>query len=115
MTTTDPHGLICRSSIATGRQCTTFTVKSMSLSACPRAMCYDVTRRTYISLFNSASSLKQAQLAPEPESGRGPKSVQVMEKGGHMFVQTMPEPTARAVYNALSMCRTEVDVSLDNV
>ncbi|THH00803.1 hypothetical protein EW026_g1783 [Hermanssonia centrifuga] len=50
--------------------------------------------------FNGVA-LKQAQTEPEPVSKRGPVTVQLVEKGGHMFVQTNPEQTARTVWNAL--------------
>ena len=66
---------------------------------------------------------KVAQAEVDKETGRGPASVQQIEKGGHMvrgsvgaisgslqvlmflyvqFVQTVPEATANAIYNTIS-------------
>ena len=73
----------------------------------------------------SAAVLKQLQVVYDKE-GRGPASVQEIEKGGHMvcivvatadsvcltcsfqFVQTMPAETAQAVYNALSTIKVTI-------
>ncbi|KAF8151943.1 Alpha/beta hydrolase family-domain-containing protein [Mycena galopus ATCC 62051] len=46
--------------------------------------------------------LKEEQMAGDPGSSAKPASVQRIAKGGHMFVQSNPVPTAYAIWNALS-------------
>ncbi|KLO12044.1 hypothetical protein SCHPADRAFT_941536 [Schizopora paradoxa] len=48
------------------------------------------------------AALKEQLIAPEPQTQRGPASVQRIEKGGHMFVQTNPKDTASAIWNILA-------------
>jgi len=52
-----------------------------------------------------AQQLKEDMIRPDPVSGRKPTSVYVMQRGGHMFVQTEPEKAAHAIYDAL--CQIE--------
>ncbi|KAG7099923.1 hypothetical protein E1B28_001718 [Marasmius oreades] len=47
------------------------------------------------------SVLKEEQAAGDPESSAKPVSIQKISKGGHMFVQTMPIETARAIWGAI--------------
>jgi len=47
-------------------------------------------------------TLKQGLIDPEPESGRGPTSIEYMTGIGHMFVQTHPNETALAIWRILT-------------
>ncbi|KAH8818895.1 hypothetical protein DL96DRAFT_1820267 [Flagelloscypha sp. PMI_526] len=90
------------------------------------AQAFDMLRELYrsnnhVHLIMSAvdefggAEFKEAWLAPDPLSGKGPKSAQWSRNGGHMFPQINPMDTAQKIFNIIESEMTGHPVRVQGV